>query len=346
MLRKYLTLCGGGLLIAVLLAVVLWQRISAYVESPLPVTQTQALVIERGQGFNHVVTDLEAASLVDRPLYLRIYARVHGLAHRIKAGEYEVEPGLTLEGLLQKMVDGDTLRHFFTVVEGTSFAQLRELLAANTVLEQTLTDLDDGEIMVLLGEPGRHPEGMFLAETYQYLRGMSDLDLLRRARTSLDEALARAWQQRQDALPYASSYEALIMASIIEKETAVPEERPRISGVFVRRIQQGMRLQTDPTVIYGMGDQYKGNLRRADLLKKTPYNTYAIEGLPPTPIAMVGEAAINAALNPEAGPWLFFVAKGDGSHYFSAKLSEHNSAVRRFQLQRREDYRSTPTPGG
>ncbi|ANG62669.1 BCR, YceG family protein [Marinobacterium aestuarii] len=331
-----------GAFLVLLLGAIAWQRINAYVDSPLPVGEPRTLLIERGQGFNQIVADLETANLVQRPIFLRIYARINGLAHRVKAGEYELEPGLTLRVLLQKMIDGDTLRHFFTVVEGTTFAQLREQLEANTVLLQTLSELDDSEVMAQLGEPEQHPEGMFLAETYQYLRGMSDLDLLRRARTSLDEALAQAWEKRASELPYESAYEALTMASIIEKETAVAQERPRISGVFVRRLQQGMRLQTDPTVIYGMGAEYKGNLRRSDLVQKTPYNTYAIEGLPPTPIAMVGKDAIEAALNPEAGPWLFFVAKGDGSHHFSARLSEHNSAVRRYQLQRREDYRSTP----
>ncbi len=342
MLKKSMRLLVGGTLLALLLVAIAWQRINVYVDSPLPVDEPRTLMIERGQGFNQIVASLDAVALVQRPLFLRIYARVKGVAHQIKAGEYAIEPGLTLRALLQKMVDGDTLRHFFTVVEGTSFAQLREQLAANPVLLQTLGELDDSEIMAQLGEPGRHPEGLFLAETYQFLRGMSDLDLLRRARTALDETLVKAWEQRQPELPYGSAYDALIMASIIEKETAVADERPRISGVFVRRLQQGMRLQTDPTVIYGMGDEYQGNLRRSDLLKKTPYNTYAIEGLPPTPIAMVGGEAIEAALNPEPGPWLFFVAKGDGSHHFSARLSEHNSAVRRYQLQRREDYRSTP----
>lgn len=342
MLKKSISLMAVGAFLVLLLGAIAWQRINAYVDSPLPVDEPRTLLIERGQGFNQIVADLEAANLVQRPIFLRIYARINGLAHRVKAGEYELEPGLTLRALLQKMIDGDTLRHFFTVVEGTTFAQLREQLEANTVLLQTLSELDDSEVMAQLGEPEQHPEGMFLAETYQYLRGMSDLDLLRRARTSLDEALAQAWEKRASELPYESAYEALTMASIIEKETAVAQERPRISGVFVRRLQQGMRLQTDPTVIYGMGAEYKGNLRRSDLVQKTPYNTYAIEGLPPTPIAMVGKDAIEAALNPEAGPWLFFVAKGDGSHHFSARLSEHNSAVRRYQLQRREDYRSTP----
>ncbi len=342
MLKKSISLVAVGAFLILLLSAIAWQRVNAYVDSPLPVDEPRTLLIERGQGFNQIVADLEAARLVQQPIFLRIYARINGLAHRVKAGEYEVEPGLTLSGLMRKMIDGDTLRHHFTVVEGTTFAQLREQLAANRVLEQTLSELDDSEVMALLGEPEKHPEGMFLAETYQYLRGMSDLDLLRRARASLDEALAQAWEKRAPDLPYDSAYQALTMASIIEKETAVAQERPRISGVFVRRLQQGMRLQTDPTVIYGMGAEYKGNLRRADLLEKTPYNTYAIEGLPPTPIAMVGKDAIEAALNPEAGPWLFFVAKGDGSHHFSARLSEHNSAVRRYQLQRREDYRSTP----
>nr|WP_306421969.1 endolytic transglycosylase MltG [Marinobacterium sedimentorum] len=341
-MKKSINLMAVGAFLVLLLSAIAWQRINAYVDSPLPVDEPRTVLIERGQGFNQIVAELEAENLVQRPIFLRIYARLHGLAHQVKAGEYELEPGLTLRALLQKMIDGDTLRHFFTVVEGTTFAQLREQLEANTVLLQTLSELDDSEVMAQLGEPEKHPEGMFLAETYQYLRGMTDLDLLRRARASLDDALAQAWEKRESELPYDSAYEALTMASIIEKETAVPQERPRISGVFVRRLQQGMRLQTDPTVIYGMGAEYKGNLRRSDLLKKTPYNTYVIEGLPPTPIAMVGKDAIEAALNPETGPWLFFVAKGDGSHHFSAHLSEHNSAVRRYQLQRREDYRSTP----
>lgn len=342
MLKKSINLMAVGAFLVLLLSAIAWQRINVYVDSPLPVDEPRTVLIERGQGFNQIVAELEAENLVQRPILLRIYARLHGLAHQVKAGEYELEPGLTLRALLQKMIDGETLRHFFTVVEGTTFAQLREQLEANTVLLQTLSELDDSEVMAQLGEPEKHPEGMFLAETYQYLRGMTDLDLLRRARASLDDALAQAWEKRESELPYDSAYEALTMASIIEKETAVPHERPRISGVFVRRLQQGMRLQTDPTVIYGMGAEYKGNLRRSDLLKKTPYNTYVIEGLPPTPIAMVGKDAIEAALNPETGPWLFFVAKGDGSHHFSAHLSEHNSAVRRYQLQRREDYRSTP----
>ncbi|MFC6673808.1 endolytic transglycosylase MltG [Marinobacterium aestuariivivens] len=342
MLKKTLAAIGGSALVAGVIALAGWRHIDSYVESPLPIAGPVTFVVEKGRGFTHIAGELENLELIEHPLYLRLYARLHGLAHQVKAGEYQVEPGQSAADLLDKMVRGDILRHYFTIVEGTSFRQLRETLEQNEVLEQTLAELDDGEVMAKLGEPQRHAEGMFLAETYQFYRGMSDLDLLRRARSALDESLEAAWQARQEGLPYENSYQALIMASIVEKETAVPDERPRISGVFVRRLRQGMRLQTDPTVIYGMGERYQGNLRRADLREATAYNTYVIDGLPPTPIAMVGTAAIDAALNPEPGPWLYFVAKGDGSHHFSSRLSEHNSAVRRYQLKRRENYRSTP----
>jgi UPF0755 protein len=183
---------------------------------------------------------------------------------------------------------------------------------------------------------------MFLADTYQFHRGMSDVDLLKRAHALLQTELDTAWRERAKELPYKSAYEALIMASIVEKETALSSERPTIAGVFVQRLQKGMKLQTDPTVIYGMGDRYKGNIRRADLRRPTPYNTYTNAGLPPTPIAMVGREAIRAALHPDQSKWLYFVAKGDGSHQFSATLEAHNRAVKQYQLKRRSDYRSSP----
>lgn len=341
MLKKVVAAAAAVLVVAVLAGALLWQRVTVYVSSPLPIAKSQTFVVKKGTGFRQLVRELEDLSIITRPLYLRLYARIEKLAPRVKAGEYAADPGQTVQSLLQKLVKGETVRHYFTIVDGTDFRQLREALAANDELAHTLDGLSDDEIMAKLGD-NRHAEGLFLAETYQFQRGMSDLDLLERAHKALQQALDLAWQARAEGLPYHSPYEALIMASIVEKETGVPEERPRISGVFVRRLQRGMRLQTDPTVIYGLGDSYDGNLHRADLRKPTAYNTYLIDGLPPTPIAMVGEAAIRAALHPEDGPWLYFVAKGDGRHQFSARLSEHNSAVRRYQLKRREDYRSTP----
>ncbi|KXK71685.1 aminodeoxychorismate lyase, partial [Pseudomonas monteilii] len=195
-----------------------------------------------------------------------------------------------------------------------------------------------------LGHTGVFPEGRFFPDTYRFVRGMTDVELLQQAYMRLDEVLAKEWAERTTDLPYRDPYQALIMASLVEKETGIPQERGQIAGVFVRRLRLGMMLQTDPTVIYGMGERYNGKITRADLREPTPYNTYTITGLPPTPIAMVGREAIHAALNPSDGTSLYFVARGDGSHVFSDDLDDHNSAVREFQLKRRADYRSSPAP--
>jgi UPF0755 protein len=195
-----------------------------------------------------------------------------------------------------------------------------------------------------LGHSGIFPEGRFFPDTYRFVRGMTDVELLKKAYDRLDEVLAKEWSQRAADVPYTEPYQALIMASLVEKETGVPQERGQIAGVFVRRMEMGMLLQTDPTVIYGLGDRYNGKLTRAHLKEPTPYNTYVISGLPPTPIAMVGREAIHAALNPVAGNSLYFVARGDGSHVFSDDLDAHNNAVREFQIKRRADYRSSPAP--
>jgi len=204
--------------------------------------------------------------------------------------------------------------------------------------------LSDTELMARLGHADVFPEGRFFPDTYRYVRGMSDVDLLKQAYNRLDEVLAEEWTRRAADVPYVDPYHALIMASLVEKETGVPQERAQIAGVFVRRLQMGMLLQTDPTVIYGLGERYNGKLTRASLKEPTPYNTYVIAGLPPTPISLVGREAIHAALNPVPGSSLYFVARGDGSHVFSADLDAHNNAVREFQLKRRADYRSSPAP--
>jgi UPF0755 protein len=236
------------------------------------------------------------------------------------------------------------VQYSLTLVEGWNFRQVRAALAKQEKLQQTLAALSDSELMSKLGHAGVFPEGRFFPDTYKYVRGMSDEDLLRQAYERLDEVLASEWSERASNVPYSDPYQALIMASLIEKETGVPQERGEIAGVFVRRLQNGMLLQTDPTVIYGMGERYTGKLTRADLREATPYNTYMISGLPPTPIAMVGREAIHAALNPVAGSSLYFVARGDGSHVFSDDLPAHNNAVREYQLKRRADYRSSPAP--
>jgi UPF0755 protein len=240
------------------------------------------------------------------------------------------------------MREGKVISHRFTIVEGWNLRELRAALARAQPLEHETVQLDDAALMKALGQAGVHPEGRFLPETYVYTRGDSDLDVLGRARAAMDKALDAAWESRVPDLPLRSKQEALVLASIVEKETGVAEERPQIAGVFVRRLKLGMRLQTDPTVIYGMGEKYAGNIRRADLSTDTPYNTYTRAGLPPTPIAMPGAAALQAATHPAPGDALYFVAVGDGSgrHVFTRSLAEHQAAVReylqRYRQQRRQ----------
>jgi UPF0755 protein len=335
-----------ALLVAVLMAgaagIWLWNDYQRFLNTASPLPESRTFTIKKGTYFNTLVAQLEAESVIDKPLYLKLAARLEPHLARIKAGEYVLDAGMTPRAMLEKFSRGDTLKYHFTIVEGMRFSELRAALAQETGLVQQLPDMSDAQVLEALALDAPSPEGLFLAETYQYEKGISDLDLLRRANRHLEQVLQEAWASRRESLPLASPYEALILASIVEKETGVPEERPRIAGVFVRRLEKGMRLQTDPTVIYGMGDAYDGNIRRRDLRTPTPYNTYTIDGLPPTPIALVGPDAIHAAVQPEPGEWLYFVARGDGSHQFSKTLREHNRAVAKFQLKRREDYRSSP----
>ena len=343
-MRKVVTSFLITLSVVVAIAVVGWNSLQSYLDAPLQLDQPMVVQVEPGSSFRKVANNLAMQGVMEKPDWFAFFIRMKKVGHLLKAGEYQVEPGTSPRMLAAQLIEGKSIAYNFTIIEGSTFKQLRESLQSSEQLQQTLAGKSDAEIMAMLGAEGKHPEGMFLADTYQFHRGMSDLDLLQRAQRLLAEELDQAWQEKAEALPYRSAYEALIMASIVEKETAVSSERPVISGVFVRRLQKGMRLQTDPTVIYGMGDRYKGNIRRADLRRPTPYNTYTIDGLPPTPIAMVGREAIQASLNPEAGKALYFVAKGDGSHQFSATLREHNRAVREYQLKRRTDYRSSPAP--
>lgn len=323
-------------------ATVGWQQYQSFLKTPLDIDGSYIMTIKKGSNYRKVLANLVQDGVVQSDLMLKLYGRHSGKASKIRAGEYLVEEGATPVSLVDQMVSGKSIQYSFTIIEGSTYKELLKQLAADKVLKQTITDLDQAALQKALSIDKPSLEGLFLAETYNFERGETDLELLKRAHKLLNSKLNNAWAKRDKKLPYASSYEALTMASIVEKETARPDERPVISGVFVRRLNKGMRLQTDPTVIYGMGDSYKGNIRRADLRRPTPYNTYVIKGLPPTPIAMVGAEAINAALNPAAGKSLYFVAKGDGSHQFSNTLKEHNRAVRQYQLKRRKDYRSSP----
>lgn len=292
-------------------------------------------VVPAGASLAKVARELADSGVLANPRALEIYARWHGRAGAIKAGEYRIEAGTTAIALLDKLTAGRVVQHALTVVEGWTFEQLMAAIDADDRLEHTLTGLSADEIMTRLGLAGVHPEGRFFPDTYHFTRGTRDVDFLRRAYGAMSSFLERAWADREKGLPLESPEEALILASIVEKETGVAAERSRIAGVFVHRLRKGMRLATDPTVIYGMGDAFDGNLRRRDLRTDTPYNTYIRKGLPPTPIAIPSAAAIQAALHPQVDGTLYFVAKGDGSHHFSATYEEHQQAVNRYQKRRR-----------
>lgn len=334
-------------LLAVLLAVAacVAGALAWYAHRPLRLAASPLdFTIEPGSSMRQVARQLVEAGIDVQPAVLVALARITRQAHAIKAGSYEVEAGLTPLALLAKLTRGDVSQAELAIIEGWNFRQLRAALRAQERLEQTLAEVDDATLMERLGRPGEHPEGRFFPDTYHYVRGMRDIDLLRQAHERLGQVLDEEWARRAEGLPYRDAYQALVMASLVEKETGVPDERAEIAGVFIRRLRLGMLLQTDPTVIYGLGERFAGKLTRAHLREPTPYNTYTNPGLPPTPIAMVGREAIRAALNPADGDTLYFVARGDGSHAFSRTLDEHNRAVREYQLKRRADYRSSPPP--
>ena len=293
------------------------------------------LVVPQGASFTRLANDWHELGVIDRPLWWKFYARITGQANQIQAGEYRLDPGNTPLSLLRRLVAGDVVQYQLTLVEGWTFQRIRDYLAQQPRLIQQTLELDDPMVMAALGRRGEYPEGRFFPDSYRYTASMSDLDVLRQALEKMDQVLAQEWTQRDVGLPYESPYQALVMASIIERETALPDERAEIAGVFVRRLQQGMRLQTDPTVIYGMGAAYQGNISRKDLKADTVYNTYTRHGLPPTPIAMPGLEAIRAALHPAVGSSLYFVARGDGSHVFSDTLAQHQQAVQKYQINQR-----------
>lgn len=301
------------------------------------------VVVDKGLGLGQVAFKLNAQHLLRWPLVWRAYARFVQPA-TLKAGEYALQPYESPMSLLTLLQGGEVITYNATFAEGLTLREWRVILAAETKLEQKTHGMTPAHIAEQLGIDYPNPEGWFFPDTYRFEKGDSDLDVLRRAYQKMKAELAGQWARRQPSLPYDSAYEALIMASIVEKETGVPRERPDIAGVFVRRLHKKMRLQTDPTVIYGMGDRYQGNITRADLKKPTPYNTYTIKGLPPTPIASPGREALAAAVNPASGQALYFVAKGDGSHQFSNTLEAHNKAVRQYQFNRRADYTSRVQP--
>lgn len=339
---------GGALLRILLLLVVLsaaaaaagWYDYRRFTGAPLPIARADAtLDVPRGASYRDILAQLQREGLAGSgwldELRWRVLGRELGVAGRLHAGEYALPPGLTPPELLRKMAAGDVVQHRFTIVDGWTFKQLRVALAGETGLAQTLPALSDEDVAKKVGIADGKPEGWFLPETYAWVKGESDFDVLARAHAAMKKTLDAVWAARDvDAVKLDDPYQALILASIVEKETGRAEERPLIAGVFLRRLKFGMRLQTDPTVIYGIGAAYDGNIRRRDLETDTPYNTYTRDGLPPTPIALPGVPALEAAMHPTPGDALYFVARGDGSHEFSPTLSEHNRAVQKYQLRR------------
>lgn len=327
-------------LAALVLAAALYALIADYqrfLDTPIQTSVDNfVLVVKPGMGIQEIIQELASRQpgLLRSPLYLASYARLQGLSTKLKAGEYAITSALTPRSLLDQIVSGRVVQYPLRVVEGWTFQELRRALAAHPKVVQTLRDVSDADLMARLGRPGEHPEGRFFPDTYRFPAGTTDEAFLRRALAAMDRQLHKVWEGRAANLPLNEPYQALILASIVEKETGLPEERPAVAGVFTRRLQKGMLLQTDPTVIYGLGAAFDGDLRRRDLTTDTPYNTYTRKGLPPTPIALPSAAALAAAVNPASGDALYFVATGTGGHTFSATLEEHQRAVRRYQLKK------------
>lgn len=300
--------------------------------------------VAAGSSLRAAIGQMRAAGIELQPTLLLLVARLQGADTGIKAGSYSVNQGVTARQLLDKLTRGRVTQGDVTLVEGWTLRQWRARLDAHPDLLPDSRGLSEAEISRRLGLEHQHLEGWLFPDTYLFDKQSSSLDLLARAVREMQRRLAEEWQARAPGLPYRTPYEALIMASIVEKETGREADRELVAAVFVNRLRIGMPLQTDPTVIYGLGERFAGKLTRAHLREPTPYNTYTNPGLPPTPIAMVGREAIRAALNPADGDTLYFVARGDGSHAFSRTLDEHNRAVREYQLKRRADYRSSPPP--
>ncbi|MEO6927982.1 MAG: endolytic transglycosylase MltG [Casimicrobiaceae bacterium] len=297
---------------------------------PLPATPYD-FDVRSGASLSVVARNLASAGVLPHAAWLTVYARLSGVDRAIKAGSYEVNQGITLRRLLAKLTQGDVTQSSITLVEGATFAQMKDLLRANTGIRNTVLDLPDAELLARIGIAGDHAEGLFFPDTYFFARNATDVSLLQRSARILDARLNAGWAARAADLPLATAYDALILASIVEKETGRNADRPLIASVFVNRLRAGMPLQTDPSVIYGMHDAFDGNLRKRDLTTDTPYNTYTRNGLPPTPIALVSQASLDAVMNPPSTRYLYFVARGDGTSAFSATLNEHNQAVARFQ---------------
>lgn len=304
-------------------------------------TEEQTFTIKSGSNITSIAQKLSLEKIIDDPWLFILMARIKGVDTSVRAGEYRLQAEYTTSDLLEAFTKGVSIQYSFTIIEGWTFRQMLKAMDKNPVLVKTLENKTNEEIMAALGHPGQHPEGQFFPDTYSFPKGTTDIAFLKRAYQLMQQHLSYQWKNRSEDIAVKSSYEALILASIVEKETGAAFERPLIAGVFTQRIKKNMRLQTDPTVIYGMGDDFDGDIRFRDLKKDTPYNTYTRKGLTPTPIALPGLDSIKAVLHPADTKALFFVSKGDGTHQFSETLDEHNQAVSKYQLNGRKAKRKS-----
>ncbi len=333
MLKRLLRLISLILFFSLVTSALVYVDYQKFLDTPLKIERPLVFTIDPGMTFTDLNKKLKSNQLIEKTRYLDFLVRYSGLANKIQSGEYRLTPGIRPDELINIFVSGKVVQYSMTLLEGWQIHEIFQAISSNEILEKKLNNIDPDTLMSELGYPELIPEGLFFPDTYYFPKGTTDIAFLQRAYKRLHKVLDEEWQQRDANLPYQNAYEALIMASIIEKETGQVNERRKIAGVFVRRLNKNMKLQTDPTVIYAMGKQFNGNIRKKDLDIDSLYNTYRYKGLPPSPIALVGLEAIKAALHPEDGKSLYFVAKGDGSHYFSESLTEHNRAVAKYQLK-------------
>jgi len=312
-----------------------------FLQKPLGIDGEEVYYFKPGTSVSALAYDLEKKSIISNRMYFSVWARLTGSARRLKAGEYLISPEISTLQLFTLLQKGKVRLYSLTLIEGLTFKQMMQRVNKSENLTHHLLELSDQQIMQKIGYKGEHPEGRFFPDTYRFPKGMSDVDLLKQAYKEMQKRMQLAWEKRDKNLPLKSAYEALILASIVEKESAIAEERSRIAGVFVNRLRKGMRLQTDPTVIYGIGDKYKGNIRFKHLRTDTPYNTYTRKGLPPTPIAMPGQGSLDAVSHPDTTEYIYFVAMSDksGRHIFSTTLKEHEQAVDVHQRKRKKKAR-------
>ncbi len=328
-LKTLLALCAAAALALVVAGLYGWN----WLERPFQLEEERVVTLRAGQSFAGFAADLEAEGLIDQARIWTLLTRLSGDARRVQAGEYRLLPGDTPTVLMKRLLSGEVVTYEVKLIEGWTIEEALAELARQPALEQTLAGASVTTLLGALGLPGGNAEGLFFPDTYRYERGASDADILRRAYEKLETELEAVWTGRDAGLPYETPYDALIAASLIEKETGREADRASIAQVFISRLHKGMRLQTDPSVIYGVGPSFDGNLTRRHLRTDTPYNTYTRKGLPPTPIALVGRRSLEAAVHPAPGEFLYFVSRGDGTSQFSVSLEEHEAAVRKYQLQ-------------